>query len=69
MVKDLEVGRLFWNIWLGPRCITCIHLYMKAAKADLIMDRRRGGNVTPEEEEQPQPECCWQLSGAGKGKE
>lgn len=36
VVKDPEIGRLFWNIWLGTKCITCIHLYKKETKGDLI---------------------------------
>lgn len=36
VVKDLQIGRLFWNICVGPKCITCIHPYKMEAKGGLI---------------------------------
>lgn len=69
VIKDLEIGRLSWNIWEGPKC-NYMYMNKEGGKERFDTDRRekahdpRGKNVVI----QPETEDCWQPTEAQRSK-
>ena len=48
VINDIEIRRLFWNVWVDPKCHHKCH-YKREAEGGYI-DRRTKGNVKTEAE-------------------